>query len=377
MPADTQVIDAGRATNPLFNGRTFGLGTFCTNLSGGCTISSAQGILEMTWPNTSTLARLADEMEFEALVPVGRWKGFGGETNFNGDGFEAYTWAAGIGAETRNSGVFATSHVPTVHPCMAAKQGMTVDHITGGRFTLNVVCGWYEPEIEMFGAPLMDHGRRYDMADEWLTIIKKLWTSDEEFDFDGEFFHVKNAICGPKPVQRPYPAVMCAGASERGRKFAAKHCDVGFTGTQGLDLDGLRALVKSYHDLAWEHRRTIKVWTSAIIYQGETENEAQDLYDYVVHEKGDDVACENLTAQFGINSRTLSPERVAALRENFKAGWGGYPIIGTKEQVVESLQFLSRAGFAGTLLSWPKYIEGMTEFREITYPLVKQAGLRD
>jgi alkanesulfonate monooxygenase SsuD/methylene tetrahydromethanopterin reductase-like flavin-dependent oxidoreductase (luciferase family) len=91
---------------------------------------------------------------------------------------------------------------------------------------------------------------------------------------------------------------------------------------------------------------------------------------------GDDVACENLTSQLGINSRSLPAGRMAHVRENFKAGWGGYPIIGTKEQVVEGLQFLAKAGFDGTLLSWPKYIDGMREFQDVTYPLVVQAGLR-
>ena len=65
------------------------------------------------------------------------------------------------------------------------------------------------------------------------------------------------------------------------------------------------------------------------------------------------------------------------LKEHFVAGWAGYPIIGTKEQVVDGLMALSKAGFDGTLLSWPRYIAGMQEFAEVTYPLVKQAGLRD
>ena len=374
---DKMIEESRRRTNPLFNDRKLKLGTFCSNLSGGTAISSAEGVLEMTWANTSALARMSDEMEFEALVPIGRWKGFGGVTNFNGDGFEAYTWAAGIGAQTEHCGVFATSHVPTMHPCMAAKQGMTVDHVTGGRFNLNIVTGWYEPEIEMFGAPLMEHDRRYDMAAEWITIIKKLWTSEEEFDFDGEFFQVKKAICGPLPVQRPHPVVMCAGASERGRKFAAEHCDVGFTGSHGYDLDGMRKLVKSFKDVAWaEHRREIMVWTCAFIYQGDTEKEARELYDYVVNEKGDDVACDNLVNQLGINSRSMPPGGVAKIRENFKAGWGGHPIIGTKDYVVDQLQMIADAGFDGTLLSWPRYIDGMAEFQEKTYPLVVEAGLR-
>ena len=57
------------ATNPLFNDRKLKLGTFCSNLSGGCAISSIEGVLEATWPDTLALARMGDQMEFEALVP--------------------------------------------------------------------------------------------------------------------------------------------------------------------------------------------------------------------------------------------------------------------------------------------------------------------
>ena len=123
------------------------------------------------------------------------------------------SWAAAMSALTKNSAIFATSHVPTVHPCMAAKQGMTIDHISGGRFTLNIVTGWFAPEIEMFGAPLFEHDDRYDMAIEWLDIIRKLWTSEKEFDYDGKYYTVKKAICGPLPIQKPHPVIMSAGAS--------------------------------------------------------------------------------------------------------------------------------------------------------------------
>ena len=120
---DKRVDQLREASNPLFGKAKLKLGTFCTNLSGGCTMSSIDGLLEADWPSTVTLAQLAEEMDFEALVPVARWKGFGGKTNFNGANFDTYTWAAGIGARRSSSAVFATSHVPTVHPVMAAKQG--------------------------------------------------------------------------------------------------------------------------------------------------------------------------------------------------------------------------------------------------------------
>jgi dimethylsulfone monooxygenase len=152
-------------TNPLFNGTPLKLGSFSTNLSGGGTISKMAGLLKAEWPATAELARLADEMKFEAIVPVGRWKGFGGETNFNGEGFEVFAWAAGLSATTSYSSVFATSHIPTVHPLLAAKQAAAIDHISHGRFSLNLVTGWYVPEMEMFGIKLLEHDSRYEMAE--------------------------------------------------------------------------------------------------------------------------------------------------------------------------------------------------------------------
>jgi len=378
MDQHTIALDNRAETNPLFNDRKLKLGTFSTNLSGGCTISSIDGILELDWPNTRILAELADEMEFEALVPVGRWKGFGGETNFNGDGFECYTWAAGISALTEKTGIFSTSHVPTVHPCMAAKQGMTIDHISGGRFTLNIVCGWFKPEIEMFGKAILEHDRRYDMASEWIEIIQKLWTSEEEFDYDGEFYQVTKAICGPLPVQRPYPAVMSAGSSDIGRAFAAKYADVGFTAHQGRGPDEMKKVIKAYEEDAWnDHRRKISVWTNAYIYHGETEKEAQELYRYTIEDKGDHAGADNLVSILGLDKAYIPPERLKVMKQHIMAGWGGWPLIGTTEQIVDGLKAISDMGYAGTLLSWPKYIEGMTHFRDEIYPLVKQAGLRD
>src|SRR5213592_1884787 len=106
-----------RDTNPALSTRRLKLGTFQTNLDSGCVMSDLDGRLNITWPNTVALAKLADEMEFEALVPVARWQGWGGKTNPQGPGFEAYTWAAGISAVTQKAGVISTSyhHQPPDH----------------------------------------------------------------------------------------------------------------------------------------------------------------------------------------------------------------------------------------------------------------------
>ena len=365
------------ASNPLFNDRKLKLGTFCSNLSGGATMSSVDGVLQAHWPSTAAISMMADEMQLEAVVPVGRWKGFGGSTNFNGEGFECFTWAAAMGALTKHPAVFATSHVPTMHPVMAAKQAGTIDHVSGGRFVLNVVTGWYRPEIEMFGAPLLEHDTRYEMAAEWIEIIKRLWTSEEEFDFDGKFYNVKGAIMAPKPIQKPHPAIMAAGVSPKGRQFAAHHADVNFVNLEAHDLDSMRARVELSRKTAWDEcKREIQVWTNAYIFQGDTEADARAFYKECVFEKGDWVGVENLVNTMGINSQSIPAAILQTLKEHFIAGWVGYPLIGTKEQVVDGLSILERAGFDGIVLTWPRYVADMKRFQTETFPLLQQAGLR-
>ena len=370
-----------RETNPVFSTRKLKLGTFQTNLDSGCVMSDLPGRLDITWPNTVALAKLADDMEFEAIVPVARWQGFGGATNPQGRGFEAYTWAAGISALTARAGVISTSHVSLNHPIMAARQSAVIDHISNGRFTLNIVTGWNKPEIDMFGAAMLPHDERYACTEEWLAILKRLWTEEDAFDFEGKYYKIVRGQMQPKPLQHPHPAIMNAGSSDRGRHFAAKHCDVVYTIVRGGgSAADYAAHVDAYRKLAREeYGRDIRVWTLANIIQAESEKEARDFYDYYVHQKGDWEAAANVIETFmlDVNARNIPRERMRAMQEMLIAGWGGFSLIGTKEQIVDGLLALSRAGLDGVLLCWPQFEAGMRAFREVTYPLLQQAGLRD
>jgi len=366
-----------RSTNPVFNDRKLKLGTFGTNLDRGCAISTIDGVLEINWPNTLELAKISESMEFEALVPIGRWHGFGGVTNFNGPGFECFSWASAIGASTRYSGIFATSHVPTIHPVMAAKQAATIDHVTGGRFALNIVTGWNRPEIEMFGSPLMEHNDRYDCAAEWLHVMKELWTRDEPFDFEGRFYNIKKGYLAPKPIQRPFPAVMNSAGSQKGQQFAAKYADMAFIHIDGSDLERTRAHAEAYRRIAREeHGREIQIWSGAPVVQRDTMKEAQDYARYYAVEKGDDEAVDNLLRIQNIEMHKLLPEKADQLRYIAKLGWGGYPLIGTADHIVEGLQKLSKIGIDGVLLRWLDYWDGLRRWQKDVMPRLEQAGLR-
>jgi FMNH2-dependent dimethyl sulfone monooxygenase len=363
-------------TNPLFGPRKLKLGTFCTNVSGAACMSTMDGVYEATWPNVQATARLADEMQFEAIVPLGRWQGFGGVTKFNEQILEAMTFSASVTAITQKPSVFATIHVPTLHPVLAAKQATTIDHVGNGRFTLNVVTGWNKAEIELFGTPLLDHAERYVMAEEWVALLKLLWTSDEPFDFEGKYYTIKQACLKPHPVQ-PYPALMNASGSAVGKAFAAKHFDIVFSGPTKPDAASVRAQMDAYRTYAHqEFGRDLKLWMTAYMIIGDTEADARRQFEYCVHEKGDRVAAKNFMDGMGVASHSIPPDVMKRIGDDMIAGYGGFALIGTKEKIADDLQMLSASGVDGVLLTWPAFIAGMTRFKTEVLPLLNQAGLR-
>lgn len=371
------VHESRSETNPLFNDNRMKLGIFGGNVSNGCAVTTAPGSLKTSWQNSRFIGQLADRAGFEAVVPVARWKGFGGPSNFNGTCFETYTWAAGLAEATEHPAIFSTSHVPTVHPILAAKQATTIDHISGGRFALNIVCGWFQPELEMFGAPIMEHDTRYEYAQEWLDVMKLLWTREEEWDFEGRFFKISRGFHEPKPIQQPFPAIMNAGGSPVGQRWAAKNADMAFVLLQQHDFEGAKKQVDHLRRLARdEFGREIGVWASAYVVARPTEKEAREYLHYYVVEKGDNEAVDNIARVLGIQSGVLPPEALEQFKFHFKAGWGGYPLVGTPEQITDELEQLSKAGLDGMLLSWLNYQDEGPAFMEQVLPLIEQAGLR-
>ena len=360
-----------RAHVPVYNDNRLKLGIFGMNCSNGCTITHAATTFEPTYEHNVKIAKLADDLGFELLVPVGRWKHFGGTTLFNANNMEVYTWATAMACNTSKIMVYATSHVPTVHPLLAAKQGATIDHISNGRFGLNTVCGWFRPEIEMFGITQLPHQARYAMAADWLTCIKRAWT-EQDFDHQGEYFQIKGGFLLPKPIQQPHPVLINAGNSEEGREFSARHVDFNFITI--ATKEQAQGLVTDIHQRAAKHARQVGVMSYGLVCCRDTEAEAQAQYRRIVDE-GDWEATHNIMNLLGVESSSFN-EQIKQFGERFIAGWGGYPLVGTPEQVVAKMQELADLGIEGFILTWLDYYEELKYFGERVLPLMKQAGLR-
>ena len=158
----------------------------------------------------------------------------------------------------------------------------------------------------MFGVEMLPHDDRYDMAEEWLGIVKRLWTEDDEFDHEGKFYKIVKGYLQPKPLQQPFPAVMNAGGSERGRHFAAKYCDLVFTALGQPDFEQNKAQVDAYR--GWRARNTAARSRSGprrISCRRETEAEARRFDEYVVQQKGDREAATFALKTLGLNAQDL------------------------------------------------------------------------
>ena len=360
---------------PLLNDNEFKLCLFGFNLTGGQTISTAPGVNNPTWEGNTRLAKMADRAGFEALIPVGRWIGFGGPSQYHSKSFESYTWAAGLGAVTDYSMVVATGHVPALHPIVAAKQAVTVDHITNGRFALNLVSGWFKTEIEFFGADMLDHDGRYQQAAEWMDVVKRLWREPHEFDYEGEYFALKGAAADPKPIQSPHPVVINAGISSRGQKFSAEHADVGFI--TGESLEQMAQNAAAFRQVARdEFDRDIVLLADVVIACFPTDQQAQAYADLVA-EKGDTIAAGNNAAIMQAHSKGWSDEQYGRFMRQFMQSYGCAQGVGSPKTVAKFFMDLKDTGVDGAAFSimghWEDNLRLVTEQ---VVPMLEEAGLR-
>ena len=365
-----------RPYNAMFNGNAFKLGIFSPNCSGGMAVTKVPERWQASWDNNLRLAQMADAAGIEFLLPIARWTGYGGETDFQGDSLETITWAAGLLAHTRRITVFATAHTAFSHPLMAAKQFATIDHIAGGRFGLNIVCGWNKPEYDMFGLELPeDHASRYRYGQEWWDVIQQAWSSDDDFDWDREFFHIKRGRCSPKPLQRTLPPIMNAGSSDQGREFAARNCD--FLFTVMIDTDTGAEVVRTMRALARErYQRELGVYTTTYVVCRPTRAAAEEYHHHYAVEHGDQPAVERLMSLMGMHAHSFPRDMIEALRIQFAAGHGVYPLIGTPDDVVDKIERIAQAGFAGATVTFVNYIDELPYFVAEVLPRLEAKGLR-
>ncbi len=360
--------------SPILNDNPFKLGFFSPNCSGGLAVTQIPERWNNSWDNNLKLARLADEAGIEFLMPIARWIGYGGNTNFHGSVLETMTWAAGLLASTKRISVFATLHTAFNHPVVAAKQMATIDQIGHGRAGLNVVCGWNKPEYEALGINMADdHDTRYRFGQEWLDIVQKLWTETEPFDWNGEFYQLKATYSLPLPAAPKVPILNAAG-SKHGREFAIRNADFLFTPT--LDLKRTTVEVAELKEQAKATGRKVDMVTFSYVVCRPTQAEAEAFHEHYSQTHADWGAVDNIIRLMFAHAESFPKDMIKLLRDRIAAGHGGFPLVGTPDMVADGIQQLHEAGLAGTTLAFVDYIKEFPYFRDEVLPRLEARGLR-
>jgi alkanesulfonate monooxygenase SsuD/methylene tetrahydromethanopterin reductase-like flavin-dependent oxidoreductase (luciferase family) len=176
------------------------------------------------WREADAIPEIEHAWLFDHLLPIG------GDPN--GPIHEGWTLLSALAAQTQRLrvGVLVTSN-RIRPPAMLAKIAATVDVVSGGRLEFGIGAGsrpghpLARREYEAHGLPFHDFGPSVERLAEACTVIRRLWTEDAPFDFDGAHVQLKGAFGSPKPVQRPYPPIMIGGRTAKTLRVVAEHAD--------------------------------------------------------------------------------------------------------------------------------------------------------
>jgi len=183
--------------------------------------------IQRIWREADEIALFEHAWLWDHMVPL--------RGDITGAALEAWTLLSALAAQTSRLrlGVIVTSN-RLRSPTLLAKMAATTDIIASGRLIFGIGAGGSRVgagnpavrEFEAYGVPLVAPGEAVGDLAQSCTVIRRMWTEDEPFDFDGHSLHLKGAVCEPKPVQKPHPPILIGGAGDRVLRIVAEHADI-------------------------------------------------------------------------------------------------------------------------------------------------------
>lgn len=175
-----------------------------------------------SWEYSKRLAIRAEQIGFDlTLIAELNLNDIKGE---NAPSLDAWSTAAALAAVTHTQEIMVAVR-PTFHsPALLAKQAAWIDHISGGRLSLNVVSSWWADEARRYGVQFEQHDDRYARTKEWLHVLDNVWKADG-FSFKGDYYQVDENVLQPKPLTQPRPPIYAGGESDTAKDLIARTCD--------------------------------------------------------------------------------------------------------------------------------------------------------
>lgn len=317
-----------------------------------------------TWAYQRDLVRRAEKAGWDVTLIA--------ELNLNdikgpeADCLEAWTTASALAAVTTRIELMTAVRPNFRLPAIVAKEAATIDRISGGRFTLNVVSAWWEEEAREYGASWVTHDERYARTAEFLAVLKGMWTKGE-FSLDGRYYTIKDAKLAPKPLQKPWPTLYAGGESPAAKDLIAAECDAYLM--HGDPVDVVASKIAGMRERRARHpglpplRFGVAGYAIVRDSDAEAQREVERITDVNASARGyasylDFVKGSKLETQISLEDYSVSNR---GLRSGF---------VGTPERVADQLRAFARAGVDLVLLQSSPQREEMDRFATQVFPLV-------
>ena len=283
------------------------------------------------------------------------------------DSLEAWSTAAALAAVTEKIEIMTAVRPGFHNPAVTAKMAANIDNISNGRFTLNVVSAWWEEEARQYGGIFTAHDERYDRTEEFLDVIKGLWSAEDTFTYEGKYYSIKDAHLHPKPVQRPNPILYAGGESPRGKQTIVDKCDAYVM--HGGTVEEISAKIEGMKQQRSEAGREpfSAFGLAAYVVCRDTEEEVAEELARITDVKessgyagyNDFISKSQLEQQVKLFDYSVSNR---GLRPN---------LIGTPEQIADRIIAFEEAGVDLLLLQFSPQLEEMERFAKQVKPLVE------
>lgn len=334
------------------------LGVFIPVGNGGWITSTTSPQLPATYEYNKEVTLLAEALGFDFALSMAKWRGYGGPSRHWDVTLESISTMAGLAEATSRIGVWGTVHTMIFHPAIVAKMVAVIDQISGGRFGINLVAGSNPADQGQMGLWRdLDHAGRYKLAEEWITVAKRLWT-EERVDHKGEFYELTDCMSNPKPTQ--VPPIICAGTSDSGFRFTIKNCTGSFMLGSNKE-DFVKTALRAKELAAEVGREDFKTYGLFTIVPGTTDKEAQERVDY--YNSGVDIeALDNQTREYSMD-KSLKQNTMAKRfidQGEMRNSMSQAAVVGSPDTIADHLAYIVKNGdLNGITVIVPDFIDDL------------------
>jgi alkanesulfonate monooxygenase len=281
---------------------------------------------------------------------------------------ETWTAAAAIAEATERLEIIAAVKPLLFHPAVLAKLALGIDDISGGRFAINLVSAWFEPEMAALGIAMPPHDERYALSAEWLEIVQRLWAG-ERVDHRGARFTTDALQLVPGPVAGP-PTVYFGGESEPARALAARAADVFFINGRALPETG--DVIADLRSRPRGERAPLRFGLSAFVIAREDEAEAHAEHDALLALAARD---DRSRLVAGIDKDVAMMKVNAGVPRVGTNGGTLAGLIGSYDQVAERIGAFAAAGIELFMLQFQPLEAEAERFGREVIPRVRALSL--